>query len=130
MYELRNTLFYQMSAARAALLESELVPEKPDPKNPKLRVGMFTERESVSESPQKLLGIFPIAHGVGLALIYGASLGGWVYIFVNFLFSKSEIYVSLIIAVIVSGFTAILFGITAYKAHKRAQMAHPPVTHV
>lgn len=80
---------------------------------------MFTEREF--EKTQKLVGIIPIAHSGGLALIYGVSLGGWVYIAINSLLAKSEIYVSLLIAAMVAVLTMIQFGVTVYNAHKRAR---------
>lgn len=110
MYELRNTLFYEMSAARASRLEALLklprfsLPERSDQPG-----GMFKER--AAEGPQKLIGIIPVRHDRGLALIYGASLGGWVYIAVSTLLPKSETYnvLSLIIAGVVATLTGIQF---------------------
>ncbi len=119
LYELRNSLFYDLSISRAARLEGQLK----FPRFTKLRGdlnkpgGVFTERPPGKEPAfgpgeqdplsQKFLGIIQVKHDIGLALIYGASLGGWTFIVINVLplVEPFRSLLSLFIAILVAGLT-------------------------
>ena len=95
IYELRNSLFYDLSISRALRLERKLKL----PRFTKLRRGLkepggvFTERPPGREPykgpgkqdplNQKLLRFIPIKHDLGLSFVYGVSLGGWMFIIIN-----------------------------------------------
>ena len=75
VYELRNTQVYEYAVERAAKVERELgIPAVYDPTRPG---GLFGER------PDSRLRLFGLAVGYerGLALVYGAAIGGWSYLF-------------------------------------------------
>jgi hypothetical protein len=115
IYELRNSLFYDLSISRAARLEGQLKL----PRFTKLRGslnkpgGVFTERPpgraSAEQDPlsQKFLGIIPIKHDIGLSFVYGASLGGWTFIVMNVLPPDEpwRSLVSLLVAILAAGIT-------------------------
>jgi hypothetical protein len=98
VYELRNSQFYESAIHRAKVLERRLKRIKSG--GISNQGGLFNERppyvekeygESLSYQPDEteLKGkwmrflFVRVKHDVGLALIYGAVLGGWVYIFVE-----------------------------------------------
>ena len=63
-YELRNGELRRQAAVRVNRLEAELFPNGP-------LVG------ALGRTP-KLFGVFPASHRLGVGLVYGAALGGWV----------------------------------------------------
>jgi hypothetical protein len=67
-YELRNGELRRQAAARVNRLEGQLFPNGP-------LVG------AAGRTP-KLFGVFPASHRLGVGLVYGAALGGWVYLIV------------------------------------------------
>jgi hypothetical protein len=67
VYELRNTQLQEAAMRRARRLEQQLG----------LNGGPFSERPAPTI---RLFGVVTIAHSRGLALVYGASLGGWSYL--------------------------------------------------
>jgi hypothetical protein len=67
-YELRNGELRRQAAVRVNRLEAELFPNGP-------LVG------APGRTP-KLFGVFPASHRLGVGLVYGAALGGWVYLVV------------------------------------------------
>lgn len=77
-YDLRNTVLYDATVHRAKELEARLDLARVMEGNEK--GGLFNERPARS---LKLFGRFLIWHNRGLALIYGAVLGGWAYIIVD-----------------------------------------------
>jgi len=64
-YELRNGELRRRAAVRVILLEAQLFPNGP-------LVG-------VGRRP-RLFGVIPASHRLGVGLVYGAALGGWVYL--------------------------------------------------
>jgi hypothetical protein len=67
-YELRNGELRRRATVRVNRLEAELFPNGP-------LVG------APGRVP-KLFGVFPASHRLGVGLVYGAALGGWVYLVV------------------------------------------------
>jgi hypothetical protein len=67
-YELRNGELRRQAAVRVNALETTIFPGGP-------LVG------SSGRTP-KLFGIVPASHSLGVGLVYGAALGGWVYLVV------------------------------------------------
>jgi hypothetical protein len=67
-YELRNGELRRRATARVNRLEAQLFPGGP-------LVG------APGRAP-KLFGIIPASHRLGVGLVYGAALGGWVYLVV------------------------------------------------
>jgi hypothetical protein len=67
-YELRNGELRRRAAERVIRLEAELFPNGPLVGDP-------------GRMP-KLFGIIPASHRLGVGLVYGAALGGWVYLVV------------------------------------------------
>lgn len=67
-YELRNGELRRRATVRVNRLEAELFPNGP-------LVG------APGRTP-KLFGVFPASHRLGVGLVYGAALGGWVYLVV------------------------------------------------
>jgi hypothetical protein len=77
VYEMRNTVLYKAAIDRAKSLEVTLhLPILTDGGE---RGGLFNTE---SDGPKRFLG-FEVWHNLGLSLVYGAALGGWVYIIVN-----------------------------------------------
>ena len=64
-YEVRNSQLYEYALRRAAELER------------RLGLGLFAERPGLSVRP---FGIAAAGHHRGIALVYGAALGGWAYL--------------------------------------------------
>lgn len=98
VYELRNSQLYEAAIHRAKTLEGMLEAERTSALSPK--GGLFSERppyvdktywKSLSpderlpgrEHPLMRFWHVEIKHDRGLALIYGAVLGGWVYLIVG-----------------------------------------------
>ncbi|MCB0189101.1 MAG: hypothetical protein KDE31_32755 [Caldilineaceae bacterium] len=71
-YDIRNTQFYDAIVHRARSLEALL--DLPICSKEKPTGGLFNERPGRA---LKSLGIFAIWHDQGLAMVYGAALGGW-----------------------------------------------------
>jgi hypothetical protein len=67
-YELRNGELRRRATERVSRLETELFPHGPLVGNP-------------GRTP-KLFGVVPATHRLGVGLVYGAALGGWVYLVV------------------------------------------------
>jgi len=67
-YELRNGELRRQAAARVTALEEKLFADGP-------LVG-------ASGRTPKLFGVVPASHRLGVGLVYGAALGGWVYLVV------------------------------------------------
>jgi hypothetical protein len=65
-YELRNGELRRQAAVRVNRLEAQLFPHGP-------LVGAPGRRP-------KVFGVFPASHRLGVGLVYGAALGGWVYL--------------------------------------------------
>lgn len=86
IYELRNTVFYDAAIHRAKWLE--LLLGLPLCTQQEQVGGLFNERPASKphstkhDRTIKLFGI-TVKHDRGLAIIYGAALGGWVFIIVN-----------------------------------------------
>jgi hypothetical protein len=75
LYELRNTQLHDALVHRAKELESQLgLPSALGAPGPG---GLFSERP---RRTVRLVGLVPAAHDRGLALVYGAALGGWSYL--------------------------------------------------
>jgi hypothetical protein len=70
LYELRNTALLRDASARVLLLERGLDPDEGAPAPPP------------AETPAgpRLFGLVRPTHARGLALIYGATLGSWIYL--------------------------------------------------
>jgi hypothetical protein len=64
-YELRNTQLYDYALARAKALESDL------------GLGLYREQPA---GELTVFGFVTAAHDRGLALVYGAAVGGWTYL--------------------------------------------------
>jgi hypothetical protein len=96
VYELRNSQLYEAAIHRAKMLERRLRGDSSDAKDE----GLFNERpiyvrrtaaaaaadEKKNKKEKKTLMRFwlvPVKHDHGLALIYGAVLGAWAYLFVD-----------------------------------------------
>jgi hypothetical protein len=77
IYEIRNTQFYDAAVHRAKWLEVLL--ELPVCARGKQAGGLFNER------PQRptLFWKVKLWHDLGLALVYGAALGGWIYLTID-----------------------------------------------
>jgi len=67
-YELRNGELRRQAADRVNVLETKLFPGGP-------LVG------AAGRTP-RLYGVVPASHRLGVGLVYGAALGGWVYLVV------------------------------------------------
>jgi hypothetical protein len=75
VYELRNTQLSGTLIRRAAELERQL--QLPSSLGTQHYGGLYTERPGVNV---QLLGFLPVSHGLGLALVYSASIAGWSYL--------------------------------------------------
>ena len=75
IYELRNTQVYDYALDRAKELERRL--GLASIRDASATGGLFAERPGRS---LRVLGITSVAHDRGLALVYGAALGGWSYL--------------------------------------------------
>jgi hypothetical protein len=75
LYELRNTQIYDYALHRAKELEARL--GLVSIFHSSTAGGLYTERPGRSV---RLFGITAAAHDRGLALVYGAALGGWSYL--------------------------------------------------
>ena len=77
LYELRNSQLYDAVLQRAVVLERRMglrsAREETAPG------GAFSERPTTG---MRLFGLFAVWHGRGLAVVYGAALAGWSYLFV------------------------------------------------
>lgn len=108
IYELRNSLFYDLSFLRASHLEQKLHFPNFTHINEAWSGGVFTERPASGDPPsQKFLGIISIKHDSGLAFAYGASLGGWTFLVINTipLNEPWRSLVSLVAGILVAGIT-------------------------
>jgi hypothetical protein len=100
IYELRNSQLYEAAMHRAKTLERRLG-MKGGGSSEGRNEGLFVERppyvdrvtwdtwaranpepRDLSQLPLKRFWFVPVKHDHGLALIYGAALGAWVYLFV------------------------------------------------
>ena len=77
IYELRNTQIYDATVHRAKWLEVSLG-MRLCTKNMKAG-GLFNERPARA----KLVANIPLWHDLGLALVYAAAVGGWIYLIVE-----------------------------------------------
>jgi len=93
VYELRNSQLYEAAIHRATVLEKWLRGEAPGTGED---TGLFTARPKYvrrtdKDTKPKLafmrFWFVPVKHDHGLALIYGAVLGAWAYLFVDGLLS-------------------------------------------
>jgi hypothetical protein len=75
VYELRNTQISGTLIRRAVELERQL--QLPSSLGTQSSGGLYTERPGVNV---QLLGTLPVSHGLGLGLVYAASIGGWSYL--------------------------------------------------
>jgi hypothetical protein len=75
VYELRNTEIHDAVVHRAQELERLLA--FPSALDRGTTGGLFSERHS---DPIRVLGVAAVARDRGLALVYGAALGGWGYL--------------------------------------------------
>ncbi len=75
VYELRNTQLSGTLIRRAAELERQL--QLPSASHGQGSGGLYTERPGITV---QLLGFLPVSHGLGLALVYSAAIGGWSYL--------------------------------------------------
>ena len=75
VYELRNTQISGTLIRRAAELEHKL--QLPSALGTQSSGGLYTERPGVNI---QLLGFLPVSHGLGLGLVYSASIAGWSYL--------------------------------------------------
>ena len=75
LYELRNTQIYDYALDRAKELEGRL--GLASIRGSSTPGGLFAERPGRTV---RVLGITSAAHDRGLALVYGAALGGWSYL--------------------------------------------------
>jgi hypothetical protein len=134
LYELRNTLFYEMSAIRASRLEKLLeFPRFSElRRNTNTPGGIFTERTTDDKKSQdaypliqRLGGIIPVRHDLGLAFIYGASLAGWTYLVVNaLLFDQGNHVLFSFLAAAVVLFLTILQFIILDERRRKWRNAH------
>jgi hypothetical protein len=93
VYELRNSQLYEVATHRAKMVERRL--RMSGGLDDVARVGLFGGRPSyVRKPPNKpakerfmRFWLIPVKHDHGLALIYGAALGAWVYLVVYGLLS-------------------------------------------
>jgi hypothetical protein len=69
-YELRNGELRRRTTDRVNRLETELFPG-----------GLLVGAAGSGRTP-KLFGLIPASHRLGVGLVYGAALGGWVYLVV------------------------------------------------
>src|SRR3954452_7637990 len=65
VYELRNTQLHDYALARAKTLEG------------RLGIGLYSEEPT---GDVRFFGVAVAAHDRGLALVYGAAVGGWAYL--------------------------------------------------
>lgn len=70
LYELRNTTLLKEVSARVLLLERGLDPNESPPPSAK----------GEPAGGPRLFGLVRPTHGRGLALIYGAAIGAWIYL--------------------------------------------------
>ena len=75
VYELRNTQISGVLIPRATELETRL--QLPSETKGSDDGGLYAERPGISVT---LLGVLPISHGLGLALVYSAAIAGWTYL--------------------------------------------------
>jgi hypothetical protein len=106
VYELRNSQLYEAAIHRAKILEGRLIAERTSKQSDK--AGLFSERppyvegkywkreldqagrnKALEDNNAQLMSFWLVAvkHDRGLALIYGAVLGGWVYLIADGLLS-------------------------------------------
>jgi hypothetical protein len=143
VYELRNSELYAATIHRGKLLETVLklppnereydaggdlkVPPSPDQRPG----GLFTQRDSSEARLWKV----PVKHDVGLALIYGAVLGAWIFPVVLGLLTavgKGTTWVSA--AAVASVLASIAVGTLTYRELRRldqpgqyvARLGYPP----
>jgi hypothetical protein len=100
LYELRNSEVYNGAAHRARVLERQLqlTPSVPRRERHWLengvdrrvfwpeQAGVFSERFYVpkqGESGFRLFGVLTVKHDRALALVYGAAVGGWLYLLID-----------------------------------------------
>jgi hypothetical protein len=100
LYELRNSEVYNGAAHRARVLERELRLTSSVPKRERHwlengvetrvfwpeQAGVFSERFYVpkrGESGFRLFGFLTVKHDRALAVVYGAAIGGWLYLLVD-----------------------------------------------
>lgn len=136
IYDLRNSQFYSSAIARARFLEAEL--HLPKYHLPRIGYGgIFTERpgrphfklfpkvqkltQNQFENDKSLTKI-TLWHDRGLALVYSASLGGWIFIIINsasLLLGLDNIKISGItsLSVIISVPLAIIGSILTFKTY-------------
>ena len=75
VYELRNTQISGTLIRRAAELERQL--QLPSSLGAQSSGGLYTERPGITV---QLFGFLPVSHGLGLGLVYSASIAGWSYL--------------------------------------------------
>ena len=115
LYELRNSLFYDLSISRASRLERQLKLSRFTKLHEGINKpgGIFTERPPTKKGgeqdalSQKFWGVIPIKHDIGLSLVYAASLGGWTFIVINTLPLSEPLLsiLSLVAAILVASIT-------------------------
>jgi|WetSurMetagenome_2_1015567.scaffolds.fasta_scaffold06681_6 hypothetical protein len=90
IYDMRNTQLYEASLGRAIYLENNYL------KLP--NGGLFKNRP---ERKLWLFGKINIWHDLGLALIYGASLGGWFFVIIDSLIGRHFYIISILSSIFV-----------------------------
>jgi hypothetical protein len=91
LYDVRNSLFYDLSISRASRLERQLKLSRFTKLYEGINKpgGIFTERPPIKKGveqdalSQKFWKFIPITHNTGLSLVYAVSLGGWTFIVIN-----------------------------------------------
>ncbi len=117
-YELRNSEFYDAVAHRAKCLEMLL--GLPACTQGKSLGGAFNERPG---KEMRFFGLVKIWHDRGLALVYGAALGGWLYLIVDsaaVLADRHNGIVSLAVAVVGAGLL-----VWEFHRHDSREKPHP-----
>ncbi len=121
-YDLRNTQFYDAAVHRAKWLEVLLC--QPVLTKDRYLGGLFNERPGHN----KLLGLIPIWHDKGLALVYSASLGGWVYLILSGIYgllpNTSPNRLVYILLIVVAGLVAYMFAVE-YLRLTKINKPHP-----
>jgi hypothetical protein len=129
-YEIRNSQLYDASIHRAKYLES-LLNLPISSHYGKNSGGLFSERPKRS---LKLFGLFPIWHDGGLALVYGATLGGWIFLITDALlrilnwdkFVIATLPTNFVFSILSSIVSATLFITEFYRIDRAKDQPKPP----
>ena len=102
IYELRNTQFYDAAVHRAKWLEVSLGLQVCT--KGKEAGGLFNERPA----RPRILGRIELWHDLGLAFVYGATLGGWFYLVIDSILTMIGRQ-SFVVALLSAAILALLF---------------------